>query len=55
MLEQRRLDGRIYKAIAPRMMPAEEEPSRVVDEEMLVAAGLAAFNDIYGENVGGGS
>lgn len=47
MLEQRRLDGRLYDAVI-KLMPAEL-PDSGLDEEMLVAAGVAAFNEFYGE------
>lgn len=45
LLEQRRLDSCLYDAIV-KHMPAGKLPE---DEEMLVAAGFAAFNQIYGE------
>lgn len=45
MLEHRRLDACLYDAIV-KHTPAGKLPE---DEEMLVAAGFAAFNHIYGE------
>lgn len=45
MLEQRRLDACLYDAIV-KHMPAGKLPE---DEEILVAAGFAAFNHIYGK------
>ncbi len=48
MLEQRRLDTCLYDAIV-KLMPAGKLPE---DKDMLVAAGFAAFNSIYGE-IGG--
>lgn len=45
MLEQRRLDTCLYEAIV-KHMPAGELPE---DQGMLVDAGVAAFNHIYGE------
>ncbi|CAM9636570.1 unnamed protein product [Pylaiella littoralis] len=45
MLEQRRLDSCLYDAIV-KYMPAGQLPE---DEEMLVTAGFAAFNHIYGD------
>ncbi|CAM9789829.1 unnamed protein product [Ascophyllum nodosum] len=48
MLGERRLDGRIYDAVANLMQPGDQTDSSP-DDEMLVAAGLTAFNDFYGE------
>lgn len=48
MLEQRRLDARMYDAIA-KYMPADIVPDSGLDMEVLVEAGLAAFNEFYGE------
>lgn len=48
MLEERRLDGRIYEAVV-KLMPPGQPTDSGPDEEMLVAAGLTAFNDFYGE------
>ncbi|CAN0018986.1 unnamed protein product [Scytosiphon promiscuus] len=45
MLEQRRLDSCLYEAIV-KHMPAGELPE---DKGMLVDAGVAAFNRIYGD------
>lgn len=45
MLEQRRLDTRLYEAIV-KHMPAGELPE---DEGMPVEAGVTAFNSVYGE------
>lgn len=45
LLEQRRLDACLYDAVV-KLIPAGESPE---DEEMLVAAGFAAFNQIYGK------
>lgn len=50
MLEQRRLDVRIYDAVI-KHMPTGIPPNSGLDEEMLVAAGLTAFNDFYGESI----
>lgn len=48
MLEQRRLDCRIYDAVVNLMPPGDSiDPDS--EDEMLVAAGLTAFNDFYGE------
>lgn len=49
MLDQRRLDERLYDVVVP-LMPAgklAEYPS----DETLAAAGLANFHDFYGENM----
>lgn len=48
MLQQRRLDARLYDVFV-KLMPAgklTDSPS----EDALVAAGLASFNDFYGED-----
>lgn len=45
MLEQRRLDTCLYDAIV-KHVSAGELPQ---DKDMLVGAGFAAFNSIYGE------
>lgn len=48
MLEERRLDCRIYDAVV-NLMPPGDSVDPDPEEEMLVAAGLTAFNDFYGE------
>lgn len=49
MLEQRRLDGCICDALV-KYMPVGKSPDSDLDEELLVAAGVAAFNDFFGES-----
>lgn len=48
MLEERRLDIVIYESLLKHIPPGRL-PDESFDDETLVAAGVAALNEVYGE------
>lgn len=51
MLEERRLDIVIYESLLKHMPSGQQLPDDRLDDETLVAAGVAALNEVYGETI----
>lgn len=49
MLEERRLDIVIYESLLKHIPAGQQLPDNKPDDETLVAAGVAALNEVYGE------
>lgn len=50
MLEERRLDIVIYESLVKHIPAGQQLPDNNPDDETLVAAGVAALNEVYGES-----
>lgn len=50
MLEERRLDIVIYESILKHLPAGQQLPDDRLNDETLVAAGVAALNEVYGES-----
>ncbi|CAM9374234.1 unnamed protein product [Laminaria digitata] len=49
MLEERRLDTVIYESLLQHIPAGQQLPDDRLDDETMVAAGVAALNEVYGE------